>query len=95
MRVYISEKVLPCKPGDCVYCPMLLGETDDCMLLPRHYNAWDEQFKDCPLQEKRQPNPFDSVMQLLLDFDLDKEWDGDVRELAQYICDLFKDGAYD
>lgn len=50
---------------------------------------------DCPLRLKYQPNPFDSVVALLLDFDLGSEWGGDVRELAQYICDMFKDGAYD
>lgn len=95
MRVYISEKALKEKPLHCAECPMRDAEYDDCVLSPVSYKEWDEQYKNCPLIEKWQPNPFDSVVQLLLDFDLGSEWGGDVRELAQYICDLFKDGAYD
>lgn len=94
MRVYISEKALSKKPEHCADCPICTAD-DDCPLLPRYYQTWEEQIKDCPLREKYQPNPFDSVVQLLLDFDLGSEWGGDVRELAQYICDMFKDGAYD
>lgn len=92
MRVYINgmdKKPLQC--GDCPIC----NYDGDCMILKTYYRTWDEQYKNCPLQEKRQPNPFDSVVALLLDFDLGSEWGGDVRELAQYICDMFKDGAYD
>lgn len=95
MRVYISEKALSKKPEECSRCPMCDAEYDDCVLSPVSYKEWDEQYKNCPLIEKYQPNPFDSVVQLLLDFDLGSEWGGDVRELAQYICDMFKDGAYD
>ena len=62
--------------------------------LPDFYHLKGRR-EDCPLVLVSQPNPFDSVVQLLLDFDLGSEWDGDVRELAQYICDMFKDGAYD
>lgn len=94
MRVYISEKALKEKPSECWGCP-ICTDNDDCSLLPTYYKDWDEQYKNCPLIEKYQPNPFDSVVQLLLDFDLGSEWGGDVRELAQYICDMFKDGAYD
>ena len=84
MRVYISEKALSKKPEECSVCPMC-DEYDDCVLSPVFYREWDERYKNCPLVEKYQPNPFD----------LGSEWGGDVRELAQYICDMFKDGAYD
>ena len=94
MRVYISEKALRKKPLHCEDCP-ICNINGDCMILKTYYRNYEEQYKNCPLIEKRQPNPFDSVVQLLLDFDLGSEWDGDVKELAQYICDLFKDGAYD
>ena len=95
MRIYISEKAMKKKPEDCTRCPMCDAETDDCLLLPVCYQGWDEQYKNCPLQEKRQPNPFNSVMALLRDFDLEQDAEFDIAELADMICQLFKDGAYD
>ena len=92
MRVYINS--MEKKPEHCADCPICDGN-DDCMLLAKWYETWEEQYKDCPLREKVQPNPFNSVVQLLRDFDLESEWDGDIWELAQYICDMFKDGPYD
>ena len=101
-RIYISN--MSKLPEDCrnfetrEICPMCHDAAcvahGDRRELPDFYHQRGRR-SDCPLHEKRQPNPFDSVVQLLLDFDLGSEWDGDVRELAQYICDMFKDGAYD
>ena len=92
MRVYISEKALRAKPKDCTYCPICNGD-DDCQLLPKWFASWDEQYKHCPLREKYQPNPFNSVVQLLRDFDIhDEEM---IKDLADHICQMFKDGAYD
>ena len=86
------------KPQQCFECPLQFFD-NDCYLLRKLYGSWEKRFElcevNCPLEEKRQTNPFDSVVQLLLDFDLGSEWGGDVKELAQYICDLFKEGAYD
>lgn len=62
--------------------------------LPDFYNQRGRR-KDCPLIEKRQPNPFNSVMALLRDFDLEQDAEFDIAELADMICQLFKDGAYD
>ena len=45
-------------------------------------------------EEEEDPNPYNSVLQMLRDFDLEKEWDGDIEELAEYICQLFKRGPY-
>ena len=92
MRVYISEKALSKKPEHCADYPICTAD-DDCPLLPRYYQTWEEQIKDCPLREKYQPNPFNSVVQLLRDFDLDEE--EVIKDLADYICQMFKDGAYD
>ena len=92
MKVIISN--MSKKPEDCTVCPICNGD-DDCMLQSAIYDTWDDQYKRCPLEEKYQLNPFDTVVQLLRDFDLESEWDGDLQELAQYICDLFKDGPYD
>ena len=92
MRVYISEKALKEKPEECPRCPMC-DEMDDCVLLPVCYQDWNEQYKNCPLREKYQPNPFNSVVQLLRDFDLDDE--EVIKDLADHICLMFKDGAYD
>ena len=92
MRVYISEKALGAKPEDCTYCPIRNGY-GDCQLLTKWFASWDEQYKNCPLREKSQPNPFNSVVQLLRDFDLhDEEM---IKDLADHICQMFKDGAYD
>lgn len=93
MRVYISEKALKEKPEDCTRCPMCDAETDDCLLSPTYYREWDEQYKNCPLYEKRQQNPFNSVVALLRDFDIHEE--PYIFDLADYICQIFKDGAYD
>ena len=93
MRVYISEKALNKKPEECSGCPMCDAEYDDCALSPVFYREWDEQYKNCPLREKSQPNPFNSVVQLLRDFDIhDEEM---IKDLADHICQMFKDGAYD
>lgn len=92
MRVFI--KGMDKKPESCESCSFC-NITGDCLPLATFFGSYEDQYKNCPLEEKAQPNPFDSVVQLLLDFDLGSEWDGDVRELAQYICDMFKDGAYD
>lgn len=43
-------------------------------------------------KEKRQPNLYDSLVLLLRDFDINEE--PYVYELADYICQLFKDGPY-
>lgn len=92
MRVYIKETALREKPGHCADCP-IRDVDDDCQLLPRYYKTWEEQIKDCPLVEKYQPNPFNSVVQLLRDFDIhDEEM---IKDLADHICQMFKDGAYD
>lgn len=92
MRVYIKETALREKPGHCADCPICTVD-DDCPLLPRYYQTWEEQIKDCPLREKYQPNPFNSVVQMLRDFDLhDEEM---IKDLADHICQMFKDGAYD
>lgn len=95
MRVYISEKALKEKPAECWGCPMCDAESDDCLLSPVYYREWDDQYKNCPLREKYQPNPFNSVMALLRDFDLEQDAEFDIAELADMICQLFKDGAYD
>ena len=50
--------------------------------------------KIAALPEQEDPNPYDSVVQLLRDFDLETEWDGDIYELADYICLMFKRGPY-
>lgn len=50
MRVYISEKALKQKPEDCTVCPICDGY-DDCLLLPKWFASWDEQYKHCPLVE--------------------------------------------
>lgn len=92
-RVYIENFEIP---KTCYHCDPDFAYAIGC-------HEWEsmagefikKRAETCPLKLKRQPNPFDSVVQLLLDFDLGSEWDGDVRELAQYICDMFKDGAYD
>lgn len=93
MRVYISEKALSKKPEECSVCPMCDAEYDDCVLSPVFYREWDEQYKNCPLREKYQPNPFNSVVQLLRDFDIHDE--EVIKDLADHICLMFKDGAYD
>ena len=82
------------KPEHCADCPICDYE-DDCLLLPEVFNTWEEQYAHCPLQELLQPNPFKNVVALLKDFDVEEEWDGDLYELAQNICDIFKDGPYD
>lgn len=82
------------KPEHCADYPICDGD-DNCMLQSAVWNTWEDQYKHCPLQEVLQPNPFNSVLALLRDFDLESEWDGDIYELAQYICDMFKDGPYD
>lgn len=92
MKVVISN--MQKKPEHCADCP-ICDYDDDCLLLPKHYEDWDSMYKDCPLREVSQPNPYNAVVQLLMYFDLHTEWHGDIYELAQYICDLFKDGAYD
>ncbi len=92
MRVYISETALKEKPSKCCGCP-ICSESDDCLLQPTYYRDWDEQYKHCPLNEKRQPNPYNSVVALLRDFDIHEE--PYIFDLADYICQLFKDGAYD
>ena len=38
------------KPIDCSLCP-LCDSYDDCMLLPLHYDEWDDQYRQCPLKE--------------------------------------------
>ena len=52
------------------------------------------KIKIAALPEQEDPNPYDSVVQLLRDFDLETEWDGDIYELADYICLMFKRGPY-
>lgn len=92
MKVVIKN--MQKKPEHCADCPICDYE-DDCLLQTRVYDSWDEQYAHCPLQELLQPDPFNKVVQLLKEFDLESEWDGDIKELAQYICDMFKDGPYD
>lgn len=50
MRVYISEKALKQKPEDCTVCP-ICDVNDDCLLIPKWFASWDEQYKHCPLVE--------------------------------------------
>ena len=38
------------KPKDCTVCP-LCDMNDDCMLLPLHYDSWDDQYRQCLLKE--------------------------------------------
>ena len=92
MKVVIKN--MEKKPEHCAECPICNAD-DDCWILSKWYETWEDQYKDCPLQEVSQPNPFNAVVQLLEYFDLHTEWSGDINELAQYICDLFKDGPYD
>ena len=92
MKVIIKN--MKRKPVNCTECP-ICDYNDDCLLLPAYHSTWKEQYKNCPLQEKLQPDPYKSVVALLKDFNLHNEWDGDIRELAQHICDMFKDGPYD
>ena len=93
MRVYISENTLSKKPEHCADCPICSAESGDCLLLLKFYGTWEEQYSDCPLREKYQPNPFNSVVQLLRDFDIHDE--EIIKDLADHICLMFKDGAYD
>ena len=94
-RVYISN--MDKLPEDCrTECPL---EHDaaccahgDRRELEDFYHRTGRR-ADCPLRLKRQPNPFNSVVQLLRDFDLDDE--EMIKDLADYICQMFKDGAYD
>ena len=48
MRVFIKN--MQEKPEHCSDCPMCDG-WDDCVLLPRSYKMWDDQYADCPLVE--------------------------------------------
>lgn len=41
------------KPKDCTVCP-LCDSYDDCMLLPMHYDEWDDQYRQCPLKEVKE-----------------------------------------
>lgn len=91
MRIYIRG--LKEKPKDCTECPLLWAESDDCPLQPEYFKSWEEQYKNCPLEVEYQPNPFDSVVELLRDFDIDDE--EVIRDLADYICIMFKHGPYD
>lgn len=41
------------KPEHCADCPICDGN-DDCMLLPKWYETWEGQYKDCPLIEVKE-----------------------------------------
>lgn len=74
---------------DCIVKPEA-DEEDEALV-----NYWQAKTRIMLMpDDEEKPNPFDSVLQLLLDFDLGTEWDGDVEELACYICQLFKQGPY-
>lgn len=73
---------------DCIVKP----ETDeDDVALVDYRKA---KVKIAALAEEEDPNPYDSVVALLRDFDLETEWDGNIYELAEYICQMFKRGPY-
>ena len=38
------------KPAECAECP-ICNEYDECLLLPKWYRTWDEQYRECPLVE--------------------------------------------
>lgn len=48
-RVYIEN--MDKKPSDCTECPVCNAD-DDCWLLAKWYETWEEQYSDCPLREE-------------------------------------------
>lgn len=73
---------------DCIVKP----ETDEDDIALVDYRM--AKVKIAALAEEEDPNPYNSVVQLLRDFDLETEWDGNIYELAEYICQMFKRGPY-
>lgn len=98
MRIYIRG--LKEKPKSCEECPCendticqalddIKGECRQNEIPLTELSTRD----DCPLEVEYQPNPYDSVVALLRDFDIDDE--EVIRDLADYICIMFKRGPYD
>ena len=75
---------------ECVACPEV--DEDDRALVD--YRKAKELIAAIQEKTEEEPNPYNSVLQLLRDFDLETEWDGDIEELAEYICQMFKRGPY-
>lgn len=88
MRIYIRG--LKEKPKRCGECELW----SNCYYPENPYTEQDDYIApDCPLEVEYQPNPYDSVVELLRDFDIDDE--EVIRDLADYICIMFKRGPYD
>ena len=89
MSIVVIE-TMTSKPAGCDTCPLLNYEYG-CSL----NKSWDgvPDFYNCPLREYAQPNPFNSVVGVLRDFDIEEE--PYIYDLAETICQLFKSGPYD
>jgi len=78
------------KPDGCIDCPLFNYEYG--CSLNRDWTG-ESDYKKCPLREYAQPNPFNSVVGVLRDFDIHEE--PYIYDLAETICQLFKCGPYD
>ena len=88
MNIQDKKRVMQILYG-CIVAPEV-DEEDQALV---DYRQAKERIAGLPI-EPDDPNPYDSVLELLRDFDLESEWDGDIAELAEYICQLFKRGPY-
>ena len=78
------------KPKSCADCPVYNYEYG--CSFNKSWNG-EADFNNCPLTEYAQPNPFNSVVGVLRDFDIQEE--PYIYDLAETICQLFKCGPYD
>lgn len=89
MKKEDKEQVLEILYG-CIVNPEV--DEDDTALVD--YRKAKKLIMAIKAETEEEPNPYYSVLQLLRDFDLESEWGGNIEELADYICQMFKRGPY-